>query len=379
MTPFAPQGSIIVPMPRVEEELYQQMKKLQGDHDTPVQRAHMSNLVIFCETRERAEELSAQVPQIVVFHAARVLLVVGEPNPSGESDSRTVTASVQVRKLETGAEVSSYSEQVTLHAAGGGLGKLPFAVRGLLIGDLPVNLWWDARQPPALAGPMLYDLAENAQQIIYDSLGWTEPARAVAATFPWLQQVEQGLPGGRWRVASDLNWRRLKFWRRILAQAFDASAAPGAVGSATELLVEHGPHAVIQAWELLSWLTLRIDWKVRVGKVQSGSEIDWQIEAPHGDVRVRLRRLPEGPAEVLLVRLQCHLGDAAGAVLIRRDGPGKLVTEQEGVSASPRGANFQEQPLAELVGRQLSDRERDPVFIESMSIARTFAKSCESA
>ena len=47
----------------------------------------------------------------------------------------------------------------------------------VLIGDLPTNLWWTAATPPPLAGHLLYDLAENAQQIIFDSIGWTEPAR----------------------------------------------------------------------------------------------------------------------------------------------------------------------------------------------------------
>lgn len=160
--------------------------------------------------------------------------------------------------METGRNQRSFSEQITLHASAGGIGRLPFAVRALLIGDLPINLWWATHQPPPLAGPLLYDLAENAQQIIYDSLGWVDPTRAVAATYSWLHEFELGLRGGHWRVASDLNWRRLKFWRRITKQAFEDAAAPGAVASATELVVDHGPHAVVQAWELVSWLTSRL-------------------------------------------------------------------------------------------------------------------------
>src|SRR5262249_11301363 len=149
------------------------------------------------------------VPEIVATHPARVLLVVGEPREgAAPAESSVVEASVLVRELSSGRDEQSCSEQVTVYASGGAVGKLPFAVRALLIGDLPVNLWWATHQPPALAGPLLYDLAEHAQQIVYDSLGWTEPTRAVAATYPWLQQVEQGLRGGRWRVASDLNWRR---------------------------------------------------------------------------------------------------------------------------------------------------------------------------
>src|SRR5262249_17825060 len=145
------------------------------------------------------------------------------------------------------------SEQVTLHARGQGVGRLPSAVRALLIGDLPTNVWWATPQPPPLAGVLLYDLAENAQQIIYDSIGWPEPARGVVAVAAWLEVFDSGQAPSSWRVASDVNWRRLKFWRRLLTQALDPASAPGAMESVTEVLVEHGPHAVIQAWELVSW------------------------------------------------------------------------------------------------------------------------------
>jgi len=372
MGPFMPAGSTAVPVRLVEDELGRQMQALQGGDESPVHRACMSNLVIFCDQRSQAEEIAGLVPQIVAAHPARVLLVVGE---SGEPDAAGVSASAVVREMETGRNQRSFSEQITLHASAGGIGKLPFAVRALVIGDLPINLWWATHQPPPLAGPLLYDLAENAQQIIYDSLGWVDPTRAVAATYSWLHEFELGLRGGRWRVASDLNWRRLKFWRRITKQAFEDAAAPGAVASATELVVDHGPHAVVQAWELVSWLTSQLGWTVQTGNVQQGLEIGWQFHAPHGVVPVRIRRLPEGPPEVLTLRLQCMLGGTPGAVVIRAEESRRHVVVLENVVSAPRSANFQAPSLAELLSKQLSDRERDPVFTESMAVAQLLARS----
>jgi glucose-6-phosphate dehydrogenase assembly protein OpcA len=380
MTATASEQSVPVPLRRVEEELTRQMKALQGGAGTPVQRACMSNLVIFCDQPEQAEEVAGQVPEIVASHPARVLLLLGERATNSEAPAEAggngeIAASVLVRRLSTGRNHRSFSEQVRLQATGGAVEKLPFAVRALLIGDLPINLWWRSSQPPPLAGPLLYELAENAQQIIYDSLGWVEPARAVAATSSWLDQFQQGLPGGRWRVASDLNWRRLKFWRRILTQASAESAAPGAVATATELLVEHGPHAVVQAWELVSWLTSQLGWRVQAGNVQEGLEIAWRFEAPQGMVRVRIQRRPQGPPEVLRLRLACKLGGALGAVVIRLEDSRRLVAELEGVAVAPRTVNVQPQAVAELLSRQLSDRERDPVFDQSMAVAQELAKS----
>jgi glucose-6-phosphate dehydrogenase assembly protein OpcA len=369
MDSLVPEASVAVPLRLVEEELSRQMKVLQGDDQSPVHRARMSNLVIFCDEPEQAQSIAADVPEIVASHPARVLLVIGQPETVSPTEG--VTAAVVVRQMKQGRHERSLSEQVTLHASGTAVAKLPFSVRALLIGDLPINLWWAARQPPPLAGPLLYDLAENAQQIIYDSLGWLEPARAVSATSTWLQQFEQNLPGGRWRVASDLNWRRLKYWRRMTNQAL----APGAAATATELLVEHGPHAVIQAWELVSWLTSQLGWKAQAGNIEQGLEIAWQFQAPHGPVRVRIRRLPEGPSEILLLRLQCNLAGLPGAVAIRPEDSRRLVAEQEGAGTAPNTLNFQAQPRAELVGRQLSDRERDPVFSASMAVAQELARS----
>lgn len=394
MTTTATDQGVRVPLRQVEQELGRQMRELQGAltprpspsgrgergegaAETPIRRACMSNLLIYCDSADQVAEVAEQVPEIAATHPARVLLLAAEPGKDADAQCPPtgVEATVLVRRLQSGRNHRSFSEQVTLHASGGAVGKLPFAVRALLIGDLPINLWWRSQQPPPHAGPLLYELADNAQQIIYDSRGWLEPARAVAGTASWLEQFEQSLRGGRWRVASDLNWRRLKYWRRAVSQALDASAAPGAINTATDLLVEHGPHAVVQAWELVSWLTSLLGWEVHAGDIEHGQEISWQFHAPHGLVHVRIQRLPEGPPEVLMVRLQCSLAGTPGAVLIRLEDSRRLVVSLEGTSAVPLTVLIQPQSTAELVGRQLSDRERDPVFEQSMAVAQTLAKS----
>ncbi len=71
------------------------------------------------------------------------------------------------------------------------MARLPFAVRALLVGDLPINLWWASNKPPPFAGALLFDLAEHAQQIVYDSRGWLEPTRAVAGDSPLAGEFRQ--------------------------------------------------------------------------------------------------------------------------------------------------------------------------------------------
>ena len=363
----------LVPLGDVERTLARQMKALQGPGSAPVQRARMANLVIFCNALEQAIFINVQIPEVEAVHPARAILVVGEP----AREECDVTARVTVRPLHVaGGRAHALAEQVTLHAAGAAVERLPFAVRALLIGDLPTNLWWAAPQPPPLAGPLLYDLSENAQQIMYDSLGWENPVRGMAATASWLDRIEREVRGGRWRVASDLNWRRLKYWRRLLNQALDPASAPGAAESVSEVVVEHGPHAVIQAWELCAWLSRRLGWRLHTGKARDGVEIAWVFSTPRGPRFVRVRRLAEGPPEVRRVRIACTLDARPVAMnLVPDEGGRRLSIQLEGVDAAPRTMAVPPLSAAEVIGRQLSDRERDAAFRESMAVAQGMAQS----
>jgi glucose-6-phosphate dehydrogenase assembly protein OpcA len=365
----------LVPLRDAERELNKQMKALQGPGAAPLQRARMSNLVIFCNSLEASILINEQVTAITAVHPSRTILLVGEPGKD-----REVTARVTVRPAGM-ARQHVCVEMVTLHAGGGYVERLPFAVRALLIGDLPVNLWWETPIPPPSAGALLYELAEQAQQIIYDSLDWPDPARGVAATASWLEQVERGGGTGsspfhaRWRVASDLNWRRLKYWRRLLTQALDDASAPGAAASVREVTVEHGPAAVVQAWLLVSWLSRVLGWRVQTGRVTPGVEMSWQFATARGTARVGIRRLESGPAEVRRVRVVTALDGKPVTLNVTPEGPQRLSLLVEGLDASARTVTVPPQSGVELVGRQLSDRERDPVFRDSMAVAQVMAQS----
>jgi glucose-6-phosphate dehydrogenase assembly protein OpcA len=361
---------VTVPLHEVEREIGRQMQALQADKTAPVLRARMSNQVIFCHRRERADSITVRIHEVVAVHPSRVLLLVGDGDPAAG-----LTTSVRVRSHTIDKRAQMCSEQVTISVPPSQLDRLPFAVRALVIGDLPTNLWWASHQPPPLGGSLMYELAEHAQQIIYDSLGWEEPARGVAATANWLEQIERTGDSDRWRVASDLNWRRLKYWRRLAAQALEPGSAPGAVESMTEILLEHGPHAVVQGWLLLSWLAQQFGWKVQGGKVQKGVEMVWRFTASHGDVAVRIKRLDQGPPEIRRVHFACRIDDKPAALNLLVESADRLAIVPEGIPGEPRTITLPPVTPAELIARQLSDRERDPVFRESMNLAQVMAQS----
>jgi glucose-6-phosphate dehydrogenase assembly protein OpcA len=360
-----------VPLGGVEREFLKQMKDLQGPDHRPVQRARMANLVIYCAGKERAASLNAEIPEVVNVHPARVLLLVVD----AESPSAELNAAVLVRPLRTDSHGFGFSEQVTLTVGSGAVHHLPFAVRALLIGDLPTNLWWAAPVPPPLAGPILYELAEHAQQIAYDSMGWPDPARGVAATADWLEQIDRADGPSRWRMASDINWRRLKYWRRMLSQSLEGAEDRGLFESACEIRIEHGPHAVVQAWMLLSWLTGRLGWRVQTGRVEPGVEMIWRFHGPTGEPLVRIHRAEDGPPQIQRIRIDCRIDNRDSALDLCVQENQRLVLRVEGIEEAPRTMTVPPHSPAELVGRQLSDRERDPVFRASMSVAQVMARS----
>jgi glucose-6-phosphate dehydrogenase assembly protein OpcA len=353
-----------VPLKDVEMEVSRQLRGVHPD-SAGVQRTCMSNLIVFCDELDQAAEIEEHIPDILALHPARVLLLIAQRQSAGAE----LSARVGIRSRHPDARCSAWSEQITLHARGQAVEGLPFSVRTLIIGELPTNLWWATPEPPGLAGPLLFELAEHANQIIYDSIGWIQPARGVAGTASWLPRIE----GGGRRLVSDLNWRRLKYWRRLLTQALDPERVPDALGSIVEVLVEHGPHAVVQAWELMSWLAGQLSWRVQAGRIQPNVEITWKAESPRRSVRLRLKRLEQGPPEIRRARIVWE-GGRPGAINFRVEDEQHLSATPEEPKALPRTLTIHRPSLAELVARQLCDRDADPAFRRSMAVAQTLAR-----
>src|SRR5260370_28158592 len=64
----------------VESELTRRMRIVQGPGDSPILRACMSNLVIYCDRPELANQVALEISDIVATHPARVFLLIAEPS-----------------------------------------------------------------------------------------------------------------------------------------------------------------------------------------------------------------------------------------------------------------------------------------------------------
>jgi glucose-6-phosphate dehydrogenase assembly protein OpcA len=328
----------------------------------PVTRACMANLVIFCRSTAEEREIVQEIPLIVAQHPSRVLLLVADANNQGEQLEAFVSA--HCRLIEEGQQLCS--EQVTLRAGSAGIRRLPSLVRSLLLGDLATSLWWATPEAPPLRGTLFDELVDLADQIIYDSVAWTDPIRQLMVMANWIGR-------GQTKSVADLAWRRPMLWHRLLAQTLEPSYTPGALQGISEIHIEHGPHALTQAWLLIGWLALRLGWTPRGGRVTPGPEVHWQFTWSHGAPQVRIRRLTSGEAEIKTLRIVTRVAGKPVTFHFRAESASRVSAFAEGFADRTLSLSGPVLSRAEMVARQLPDLAHDRLFTESVALARTMA------
>ena len=362
---FASYGPQAVDLAAIEHELARFWYDPEAlDGGTPVTRACMANLVIFCRNTCEEQEITQEIPVIVAQHPSRVLLLVADAN--SQSAGLEALVSAHCRHIEEGQQICS--EQVTVRAGSVGIRRLPSLVRSLLLGDLATSLWWAIPEAPPLSGTLFDELTDLADQVIYDSVAWTDPLHQLIGTANWIGR-------GHAKIIADLAWRRPKLWRRLIAQSLDPAYAPGALEGIADIHIEHGPHALTQAWLLIGWLALRLGWQPRGGRVTPGPEVHWQFAWRHGAPRVRIRRLTSGAAEIKTVRVVTRMAGRQVTFHFQADSASRVSVFVEGFGDRMLSLTGPVQSRADMVARQLPDLAHDQLFEESVALARTMAEA----
>lgn len=352
----------------IERELAKLLFDAQADanDDVPpaITRAVMSNLIIFCASQEQAKTLPQEIALIVEQHPARALLLIGDEKAGGSEIDASVSA--HCHYVSGGRQVCS--EHVTVSATGDAIRRLPSATRSLLIGDLPTALWWANNEvPPPMGGDIFNELSRMADQVIYESLGWLEPARGVLMTAEWGAAEENN------QVLADLQWRRLKGWRRLISQSLAPEVVSDALATINEMHVEHGPHGLPQAWQLVGWLAARLGWQPAGGQVKQDKEITWGFQSSHGPIKISILRHPQGPPQVERVRIGWKAKTGPTTADFTIAAPGRL---QAVIGDSPPRSLLSPEPTrAELVSKQLPDLNREAVFRETLLHSGSMARA----
>ncbi|MGH2607450.1 MAG: glucose-6-phosphate dehydrogenase assembly protein OpcA [Tepidiformaceae bacterium] len=362
-TAVVARGPETVGLQAVEQELARPWSPPDARTGEPNTRALMGNVVIVCRRQEEQAEVEHELATIVSQYPSRVLLLVADAGRRSADIEALVTV---YRPSEASGQACG--ECVTIRAGSHAIARLPSAVRALLLGDLPTTLWWATPEAPPLAGDLFGQLAELAGQVIYDSFAWTDPLRQLVVVANWVG-------GGGQLATADLAWRRPKLWHRIIAQSLDPGLAPGAFEGISEVTIEHGPHALTQAWLLAGWLGFRLGWVPRGGKVLPGPEVSWTFQWAHGAPRVEIRRLATGDFDVQAVLVATKVNGRPVTFRFTREGPGQVTVSAEGLIDRTLALAGPVQSRAELVARQLPDLARDRLFESSLALARTMAET----
>jgi glucose-6-phosphate dehydrogenase assembly protein OpcA len=345
---------------RIQEELDRLWETLPQDlrGGQAVTRACMSNLIVYCDDDAQCRDIEQVIPAIVQIHPARVILLTGH----GRTDEPGIEAFVTAHYTSLSEGWQVCAEQIRVVADTGSSRRLPSMTRTQLLGDLPTTLWWASQQPPPFAGKLFFKLASMANQIIYDSVGWTNPSQGVKAMSRWVAAERSE------HVIFNLAWRRLKPWRRILSQVLDPIVQPGALQRVTHINIEHGPHALAIALLLLGWLASRLGWQPTSGKVLAGKRTNWQFNACGHAFSVSVARLDDGAHAPQKLRWSWRENDGerhAVFALLSEQRLG-IVAEESDVPLRVIAAPVLTH--SELVSAQLAHRTRDKLFERALEM-----------
>jgi glucose-6-phosphate dehydrogenase assembly protein OpcA len=332
--------------------LWAQFNHANGGEHSVVMRACMSNLIIYCDTPQEAETISHEIAAIVDVHPARILLLMGNGTPSESSIEAQIA--IYYTPLDDGWQVCA--ERIDIISTAAMTERLPSVARSLLVGDLPTTLWWASQRPPPTVGEMFFQLAELANQIIYDNVGWLNPAQGVAAMTRWVAAQENT------QIVHNLAWRRFAGWRKLISQVLDPQAAPSALENLHTIEIAHGPHALPMTWLLTGWLASQLKWQAVDGKRLSDSELVWRFKNNHQDIKVQVKRLPKGDPLIYHLLFDWSKPGNAGRICFER-----LENERIGIvealsTVPPRAFTAHVPERSTLVSAQLAQRNRDKIF-----------------
>lgn len=345
--------------------------------ESPVAQVRLFNLVAYTEGRAAAKRAAAVMAELPGRHPCRGIVVEAQPEGPSRPLQARVTAYCQLPP-DGGKQLCC--ERVTIAASGRAIEQLPGAVLPLLVPDLPYFLWWLG--DPPFESETFIDLAETADRMIVDSAAFRSPYK----TLTWL--AEPSSDRFQPPAISDLNWARLKPWRQVTAQFFDAPGRRPQLGRIQSVIIGHaagkrGAANPSQALLLASWLATRLGWQVDSCRSENR---DLLIEMGHGGspVSVGVRPSPpRGQAAGDLVSLRLETGGAepaAFAVNRAEDGLcAETTAELSGGESQRRVARMDPLSDTELVCDELEIAGRDPIYEDALRLVGQLARLLESA
>jgi glucose-6-phosphate dehydrogenase assembly protein OpcA len=252
---FAAGNETAVDVAQIERQLRQlwqlAAESARDEASRRITRACLFNLVAYCEAEAHRDHVTGIIREVTSRHPCRAIVLLAEHDRSADEIAASITAHCH---LAGGGGKQVCCEQISIHAAGPSVARLPGAVLPLLESDLPTVLWWTGNFLER--GELLRRLGGVADRVIFDSSTWPPPVPLdrLAAT------VTERM--------ADLSWTRLALWQQLLAEAFDEVHCAAAADrlNRIEVVHGHGPGAELRAWLFASWLAAQLGWSVAAAR-----------------------------------------------------------------------------------------------------------------
>jgi hypothetical protein len=184
--------------------------------EAPISRAVMANLLVVSRPPAGAGvDMSLPAPgpveDVARRHPARIILLRHDPKASDPSTADAEVAA-RVGVLTFGPPDARYGIEQIVVGSSCSEPALPSIVRALMLGDVPISVWWI--DDMSAARP-LTSLATMGRQLLFDSRQWGDVRKGFMALAPLL--ADPFAPD-----LADVNWRRLLPLRQALIHAMES-------------------------------------------------------------------------------------------------------------------------------------------------------------
>ena len=337
--------------------------------DAVVSHACLSNFIIYSEDAGDEELIDETIPEYVVKHPCRVILILARPRAS---ESR-LELSVHTHTYRAAGGRGVTCDQIILRASGSGVKETASAVQSLLVPDLPINLWWRGiflNQMPLVDQMLMF-----ADRFIYDGTNWTNLHYTV-------RQVADCIDRYQSKVGfTNFNWARLRPWRDCTADFFDLGLFPDDVWKINRVRIEFmskpGSEEGFQYRSLLylAWLAVQLDWMpVRGMPGVDLAQIEFTNKAG-APVDAELVLIPSNNGtgqSIQKVVLGIHRPECMREFMIEREHREHLMTlscrDEKGLTEL-RKVPHADSTNADLLHRELGRRVRNRVFERTFKMA----------
>jgi glucose-6-phosphate dehydrogenase assembly protein OpcA len=354
------------------------------DRDTPwpMVTARAATLNLIAATRSRAE--AARVRQTIAalsdLYPSRATVLIADPaQESGAVPGMDVRVDLLEQEATRGRPAIIF-ECVTVDVSAENERQLASIASPLLVPDLPDFLWWSA--DTAQASSLFTELVEISDRLIVDSALSPHAAGALQTLLRFVRTP------GELPALSDFAWARLTPWRRLTTQFFDVPAALPILDLIDEATLTYANSPTTwsgftSALLYAGWLGSRLHWRTPGELLPVRGEPNvWRATLRAGaagkqrEVTLTLRPTtrPLAASTLLDVRLAAD-GGRAGFFTVERLDDDEIST----TSDSPEMPNmvrtvFAQIPTeADLLGEELRDFGRDPIFEAALAFAADMA------